>query len=120
MALYFTDDEIKCKCGCGLIIHNQELEDIMDGIRDAFGHPLSVNSWTRCFENNASQPDAKPDSAHLKGLAVDISTPTSSAKFDILNILFTSTPITRVGIGRTFVHIDIDSSKPSNVCWVYG
>ena len=120
MSKYFSENEIACKCGCGLVIHNAQLESIMDAIREEYGLALIANSWTRCPDNNAAEPDAKPDSAHLKGMAVDIRVLDSPMRYDILKIIFRRDDINRVGIARTFIHIDIDTSKPQEVVWLYG
>lgn len=50
-------------------------------------------------------------SAHCKGMAVDIATTNSKQRFIILAALF-GAGFNRIGIGKNFIHVDDDLSKP--------
>ena len=60
----------------------------------------------------------KPASSHLKGLAVDIACSASRDRFNLVN-LFAKYGITRIGIAKNFIHIDIDGDKDPDVIWTY-
>ena len=61
---------------------------------------------------------AAPDSAHLRGLAVDIAVVSTQHRFIIINALI-AVGFTRIGIGNTFIHVDLDMDKPQNTMWTY-
>lgn len=57
-------------------------------------------------------------SSHTKGLAVDISAPNSTTRWEIVNALLKA-GFNRIGIGEDFVHVDMDTDKAPNVIWTY-
>ncbi len=135
-SIYFSDPvslaQIQCHCGCGLNNINFKLLEILDRIRERLGRPINLNSVCRCEKHNKSKEvGGKPNSSHLKGLATDIRCngytysngdyiSASLERFELLNLIFKEFPeITRIGIGKSFVHIDIDFEKPHRVVWVY-
>lgn len=61
---------------------------------------------------------ASLDSSHCKGLAIDIAVTSSKERFIIVNALI-AVGLTRIGIGNTFIHVDMDSDKPQDVMWTY-
>jgi uncharacterized protein YcbK (DUF882 family) len=61
---------------------------------------------------------AVKNSAHLKGLAADISCTTSAKRYLIIDAL-RFVGIDRIGIGRNFIHCDIDKTKTKNLIWHY-
>ena len=72
---HFTTDESACRCGCGLgadpaHVSALLLED-METIRAIIGRPLIVTSWLRCPPHN-TRSRGVPNSAHLRGTAVDL------------------------------------------------
>lgn len=94
---------------------------LLDEARDRAGIPFKITSGyrTQNYHNDLTRRGFKtsPTSAHLLGLAADISTPTSEIRFKVLNALLEMN-FTRIGIGKNFIHCDI---KPSShkVCWTY-
>jgi len=91
----------------------------LDIIRHKCGFPMIISSGFRTLSFNASLEKSVEKSAHTVGMAVDISARSSSQKFSILFHAF-NFGITRIGIGDTFIHLDIDKSKPQEVIWTYG
>lgn len=63
--------EMKCKCGCDLIIFQKELLERLNAVRKDYGELIVVNSWTRCKAHNKAE-GGKRNSLHLWGKAVDI------------------------------------------------
>ncbi|MFC4636481.1 D-Ala-D-Ala carboxypeptidase family metallohydrolase [Dokdonia ponticola] len=60
------------------------------------------------------------NSAHLitKCKAVDIHAPTRAIR-NLLVVQAYNLGFTRIGVGKTFVHLDVDMSKPQYVAWGY-
>lgn len=60
----------------------------------------------------------KGSSSHCKGLAVDVSAVNSHLRFKIVaGCILAGFP--RLGIGKTFIHIDIDETKPHPIIFHY-
>lgn len=114
---YFTDKELMCKCGCGKVNMNGEFLDKLNEARHFAGKGWKVNSAYRCAAHNKAVGGVA-GSSHTKGYAVDISAPTSQKKFEIVSNAMKA-GINRIGIGKTFVHLDTDPSKASNVIFLY-
>jgi len=49
---YFSNDELKCKCGCGLLNYVDFFLTKLDVFRHQFGEQLIVNSGCRCKKHN--------------------------------------------------------------------
>jgi uncharacterized protein YcbK (DUF882 family) len=96
---------------------DEELLNILDQMRSDAGIPFIITSGYRTLEHNKAV-GGKPNSAHTRGLAVDISAPDSKSKYLIIRESFVN-GVSRIGIGKTFIHIDLDKSLPQNVVWVY-
>ena len=114
---HFELSEFTCKCGCGKNNISDILVRKLDRVREKAGIPILISSGYRCESNNVAAGGA-PDSAHLYGLAADITVYSSNARWTLLSSIFT-TGFNRIGIGKTFIHVDIDDSKPPKVVWLY-
>ena len=96
---------------------------LLDHARGIAGIEFKINSGYRTPEHN-SKVGGKPrtptskGSSHLYGLAADINCDNSRDRSIILNALVDS-GFTRIGIAKTFIHVDLDKSKSQNVCWLY-
>jgi len=115
----FTDDEFRCPC-CGEIVDSLTFRAFLAKLQDARNLaciPFVITSGYRCKSHNKAI-GGKADSSHLKGLAADIRAQTSSERFAIVDGLIKA-GFVRVGIGKSFVHVDMDSSKPQRLMWVY-
>lgn len=60
----------------------------------------------------------KGASSHVKGLAADVSTRDSLTRYKVV-IAAALAGIPRIGIGKTFVHLDCDASKPHPIIFHY-
>lgn len=89
----------------------------LSSIRKELNRPMIVNSGYRTKAHN-ERVGGSPDSAHTKGLAVDIHVLDNTFRYNLIRIAMKH-GINRIGVYRTFIHLDMDSSKPSNVIW-YG
>ena len=113
---YFRYDEFKCPC-CGENKTDPKLIDMLDKARELAGVPFIINSGYRCEKHN-KEVGGKSNSAHLKGKACDIACADGFSRFAIVNALL-KTGFVRIGIAKTFIHVDIDDEKNLMVMWVY-
>ena len=88
----------------------------LDEAREYAGIPFIVNSAYRSPQHPESIKN--PTSSHIKGLAVDISAKDSRTRGLILDAL-RAVGFNRIGIAKTFIHVDVDYDKSQNVTWVY-
>lgn len=107
--LYFKESEV-----IGL---KPELVSRLDRARDIAQIPFKITSGLRTVAENKKAGGVE-DSSHLSGLACDIACVSSDARWKIINALLKA-GFTRIGVGETFVHCDVDTSKPGNVIWHY-
>lgn len=89
----------------------------LDALREMVNVPLKITSAYRTFERNLKVGGA-PNSAHLKGMAVDIACSSSDLRYAIVRACI-KLGISRIGIAKTFIHIDTDTTLPQNVIWLY-
>jgi len=121
---HFRWKEFDCKSGKGKGIDNMNENFIcmLDDARELAGIPFKITSGFRTPEYNKllMQEGYKTskNSAHTKGLAVDIYTSDSSSRYKILTALL-KTGFTRIGIGNNFIHCDIDHEKTQKLIWTY-
>lgn len=81
------------------------------------GFELSVNSAYRSKDWEISK-GRSGTSSHCAGLAVDLSCTSSAQRFKLISEAMI-VGFCRIGIGRTFIHLDLDDSKPQNVIFHY-
>jgi uncharacterized protein YcbK (DUF882 family) len=79
--------------------------------------PFVISSACRNPSQNARVGGVK-NSSHLTGLAVDIKAITSRQKFQIITGAIKA-GFTRIGVSKTFIHLDIDTSKTKDLLWTY-
>lgn len=113
----FWHSERRCKCGCGYEVDRPELIERLERARKLFGAPIVINSWCRCEKHNEREGGVD-SSAHVNGWAVDIRCGASRTRFNLRKALLAA-GFTRVGTGKTFMHVDMDPTKPGEVEWVY-
>lgn len=102
--------------GSGLKI-NIELVEQLQVMRDIYKKPIIIKSGVRTISYN-KKVKGKFNSAHLVGNAVDISCTTSSQRYSLIGLALI-VGFTRIGIGSSFIHLDISKSKPKEVIWLY-
>ena len=107
MSKYFKDIEYKM---------DVDFLAKLDEAREYAEIPFIINSAYRSPEHKESIKN--PTSSHIKGLAVDIKAKDSKTRGIILEAL-RSVGFTRIGIAKTFIHVDLDYSKSQNVTWLY-
>jgi zinc D-Ala-D-Ala carboxypeptidase len=90
---------------------------MLDEARDIADVAFKINSGYRTPEHN-EKVGGVSSSSHLSGLAADIHCNDSVKRFIIVNALILA-GFTRIGIAKTFIHVDNDPSKTGDVIWVY-
>lgn len=90
---------------------------ILDSVREEANIPFHVNSGYRSESHNLSV-GGKSDSSHRRGKAADIEALSGNDKYVIVQAAIKK-GIKRIGIGKSFVHLDTDSSLPFPVIWTY-
>ncbi len=117
---YFKYEEFDCSCGqCDAKGESMDVHLLnrLDAVRERMGRPMLVTSGMRCPAHNRAEGGSET-SSHLTGLAADIAVPSSRYRYDLLMTAI-GAGFTRIGIGKTFIHLDVDESKPEEVVWVY-
>lgn len=115
MSKYFSDDEVR-----GL---DNGFIQKLDKAREIAGIPFVITSGLRTPEKNQSVIGAVPDSAHLKGLAVDLRV-TSSRDAALIIDAAKAAGISRRGIyvdsywNPRHIHIDVDPDKIDDVLFI--
>ena len=95
---------------------NKDFLFVLDEAREFAGIPFVINSAYRSPNHPLSIKN--PSSSHIKGLAVDIKATDNATRFKIVEALI-SVGFTRIGIGDTFIHVDLDFDKRQNIIWTY-
>ena len=107
--------------GSGELMEPQVLE-ALDIARDIAGFPFIITSGVRTVAHHRKLIEmgykTAKNSSHLLGWAVDIAVPTSRKRFLMIEALLDA-GFNRFGIGKDFIHVDMDPNKESNVTWVY-
>jgi|LGOV01.1.fsa_nt_gb hypothetical protein len=119
---YFTEEELSCKCGCGISNFSDRTLDKLNQARHIAETPFVVSSACRCESHNANVGGER-FSSHIASekvscCAMDIVVTTSKERFAIISSL-TKVGFNRIGIRKDFIHVDDDIDKISNVTWVY-
>jgi uncharacterized protein YcbK (DUF882 family) len=113
---YFKRSEEWCPCchSGGLV---PDFRDKLNKARQIANVPFILTSAFRCSAHNA-EVGGSESSSHLAGLAVDIKCTDAWTRCKILSALFAE-GFNRIGIGKTFIHVDDDMTKPTGVVWLY-
>ncbi len=117
---YFTQKEFQCKCGkCDGGSMDADFVDKLNQARHLAQTSFVITSAYRCEAHNKNV-GGKPDSAHLRGKAVDIKFASSAQSYKILKALL-EVGFNRVGYNQkhSFYHVDNDSTLPQNVFFNY-
>lgn len=121
---YFSDDELRCQCGCNDLVFDDEVRKHLDAIRETVGFALPVTSGYRCPNHPieaAKDASGKPVGAHCTGRAVDIGVSGKNAHRLIAAAVLHDVP--RIGINQKgparFIHLDWDYTRPHPTIWSY-
>lgn len=124
---YFSDNELRCKCGCGQVKMNDVFLAKIDQLRELLGVPMVVTSGYRC-ENHPEEKkkDGSTTGAHVQGKAIDVAV----HGVDATRLISAAHALAFTGIGvkqhgpieGRIVHIDTASGtkdQPRPWLWTY-
>ena len=123
---YFTASEFDCPSFPGSGIHmDSDFIKILDHIREEMNEPIRITSGFRTKEHNdhlrESGYAAAETSEHLQGCACDVAVKSSGYRKRLIEAALKH-GITRIGVARTFVHLDTGDKhgrKAGHVLWTY-
>ncbi len=100
---------------------NMDLDFVrmLDKAREMAGVPFKITSGYRTPKHN-SKVKGVLDSSHMNipCNACDIAIKDSSTRYKIIDSLL-KVGITRIGIGKNFIHCDTDKKKSQDLIWHY-
>tara|TARA_R110000751_G_scaffold48048_2_gene107321 strand:- start:291 stop:653 length:363 start_codon:yes stop_codon:yes gene_type:complete len=112
----FDREEYACKCGCGKDDVKDELAIKVQQVRDILKRSITINSGIRCINHNTTI-NATPTSSHIDGWAADLKYTGSAERYALLTAV--TKVFDRIGIAKTFIHVDVDANKTAGVVWLY-
>lgn len=121
MTPHFSDEELRCKCGCGQQNMRAGFMTKVEALRVAVGFPLPVTSAYRCPEHNARVSSTGLTGPHTTGRAIDLGVDRERA-FHVLTVAlrlggFSGIGVQQKGAGR-FIHLDsLTDGRPT--IWSY-
>jgi len=90
---------------------------MLNHARQIAGIPFKINSGFRTKEHNAKVGGTE-NSSHLRGYAADIHCTSSTYRYEIISALLQA-GFNRIGVAKTFIHVDNDPIKTQKVIWTY-
>jgi len=96
---------------------------MLDQAREYAGIPFKITSGYRTEQHNSKvggvpRTESNKGSSHMYGLAADIACNNSKDRYTIIASLMDA-GFNRIGVASTFIHVDNDPDKPSDVIWTY-
>lgn len=125
MTPHFSDEELRCKCGCGGLPELGFMLKI-ERLRVEFGKPMTVTSAYRCPDYNEKVSSTGRNGPHTTGRAIDIAVERADAFELIMAVGRTDYAlglgITGIGVqqkgGGRFIHLD-DLTEGRPTIWSY-
>lgn len=115
---YFSFEEFDSpdSPGSGEKYMDREFLEMLDYARGISKLQFKINSGYRTASRNRAV-NGVSTSSHLIGRAADIHCTHSGKRYRIVASLLEA-GFTRIGIARTFIHVDNDDQKPDSI-WLY-
>lgn len=111
---FFKPEEFeKATPACSIEDMNEDFLQLLDDARAICPVPFIVNSAFRTKEYEASK-NRPGSSSHCKGLAIDLRCTAPRDRLKMV-IALMCVGFRRFGIYPTFIHVDLDPSKPSSI-----
>lgn len=118
MSKYFQESEFKrCTPSCRMEQMDPAFLTLLDRVREAAGIPLVLNSAYRspAYEKKKGRTGT---SSHCEGKAVDVRCNASTNRYKILKAAM-ECGIRRIGVGKTYIHLDSSETHAQDVIWHY-
>ena len=121
-APHFREEEFTCRCGCGTHNPNRGFLERLERARMRAEIPFIITSGSRCQKHN-EDVGGVDSSSHLasdvmESHAGDIESRGSRQRGIIIPSLL-AVGFNRIGIAKSFTHVDIDPALPPGVIWLY-
>jgi zinc D-Ala-D-Ala carboxypeptidase len=100
-----VDKKMTCSCGCGRMELDDKFMQKMIRIREIVDEPFMITSGFRCPEHNNKVSSTGFRGPHTTGHALDIAVTGSRMRWKLIEAAM-KVGISRIGIGKNFVHID--------------
>ena len=113
---YFKQSEECCPC-CGSGGFLPDCGAKLNKAKEKADIPFIINSGFRCPSHNADVGGSQT-SSHMIGCAADIKCTDGWSRYKIIDALI-KVGFNRIGIGKTFIHVDSDTQKPAGIVWLY-
>jgi zinc D-Ala-D-Ala carboxypeptidase len=107
----------RCRCGCGYLSISPLLVTMLEDAFSILEYTPTITSGCRCETYN-EKVGGVAGSSHTTGRAVDIGIHSDAERFTVMKALC-DVGFNRLGLGKSFIHADIDPNKNSNRIWVY-
>ena len=108
MTPHFSDAELECKCGCGML-PQPEFMNKVEELRNRVGFSLPVSSAARCPKHNERVSKTGLDGPHTTGRAIDLLVDRKNAFLVLETAIkmgcFTGIGVQQKGASR-FIHLD--------------
>ena len=123
MTPHFTNTELACKCGCGLLPDPGFMLKV-ESLRLRAGFPLPVTSAARCPKYNRAVSSTGDDGPHTTRRAIDLGISRQQAYIvmrEALQLGFTGIGFQQKG-GARFLHLDDLPNAPGQprpTVWSY-
>lgn len=115
---YFNESEFKrCTPSCSIQDCDKTALERLDFAREVAGIPFILSSAYRSVEYEKAK-GRSGKGAHTQGKAFDIVCRDTFTRFHIIDAALVA-GFKRIGIGKTFVHIDLASDLPFPSIWLY-
>ena len=115
MLEFFPDDELVCKCGCGLLRLHPGFGEELVQLRQVFDRAMVLTSACRCSAHNAAIPghsrslhvaDAPMHPGQQGALAVDVATPDGDYRGDLFALAWAMGWSIGWNARKGFLHLD--------------
>ncbi len=122
---HFSDYEFACPC-CEEVKVSERFLVKLDKLRELLGKPIHVTSGCRCTKHNADlrsrgyhsvDGSAHTISERQECEAADLECSSSTYRRELL--ILAHSIFNRVGVAKSFIHVDDDADKDQNVTWTY-
>lgn len=112
---YFSDNELRCKCGCGEMGVKEDALLKLNILRHLWGKPLVLNSAYRCA-NHEDERDKEVPGTHNQGIAFDIRT-TPNQQPELIRLAM-EVGFKGFGFHKSFLHVDAREQEHISA-WYY-
>lgn len=116
MSKYFKFEEFACK-HCNENLMKESTIAKLDFARGFANIPFIITSGYRCNTHNQAI-GGEQESSHTKGRAADIKCQDGRSRWLIVTAL-QKAGFNRIGVSKSFIHVDDDDTLPKNVIWTY-